>query len=60
MVGFKSDWLFPPAQNKSIVHAMLRCGLRASYAELALTLGHDSFLVHAPDLYEVVTNFLAA
>ena len=60
VVGFKSDWLFPPAQNKSIVHAMLRCGLRASYAELALTLGHDSFLVHAPDLYEVVTNFLAA
>lgn len=60
VVGFKSDWLFPPAQNRSIVHAMLRCGLNASYAELDLTLGHDSFLVHAPDLYDLINNFLAA
>jgi len=59
VVGFKSDWLFPPGQNRTIVHALLRCGKEATYAELDLTLGHDSFLVHAPDLYTIVRNFLA-
>ena len=58
VVGFTSDWLFPPAQNRAIVHALLRCGLNASYAELDLTLGHDSFLVHAPGLYALVRSFL--
>ncbi|MEX0331961.1 MAG: homoserine O-acetyltransferase [Puniceicoccaceae bacterium] len=60
VVAFKSDWLFPPEQNRSIVHALLRCGKQATYAELSLTLGHDSFLVHAPDLYTIVRNFLNA
>ena len=60
VVAFESDWLFPPEQNRSIVHALLRCGKEASYAELSLTLGHDSFLVHAPDLYTIVRNFLNA
>ncbi|MEX0326210.1 MAG: homoserine O-acetyltransferase [Puniceicoccaceae bacterium] len=60
VVAFKSDWLFPPEQNRSIVHALLRCGKEATYAELSLTLGHDSFLVHAPDLYTIVRNFLNA
>ena len=60
VVGFKSDWLFPPGQNRTIVHALLRCGLDASYAELSMTLGHDSFLVHAPELYMAIRNFLKA
>jgi homoserine O-acetyltransferase len=60
VIAFKSDWLFPPMQNRSIVHALLRCGLPASYAELDLTLGHDSFLVHAPDLYTLIKEFLAS
>jgi homoserine O-acetyltransferase len=60
VIGFKSDWLFPPAQNRTIVHALLRCGKDASYAEIDLSLGHDSFLVHAPDLYRIVSAFLAA
>lgn len=60
VVGFTSDWLFPPVQNRQIVHALLRCGLPASYAEINLKLGHDSFLVNAPELYKVVARFLAA
>ena len=58
VIAFNSDWLFPPEQNRAIVHALLRCGHPASYVELDLTLGHDSFLVHAPELYEAVRNFL--
>lgn len=60
VIGFKSDWLFPPDQNRTIVHALLRSGKDASYAEMDLALGHDSFLVHAPDLYRIVSAFLAA
>lgn len=59
VVGFSSDWLFPPAQNRAIVHALLRCGKNASYAELETSLGHDSFLVHAPELYALVSRFLS-
>jgi len=59
MVGFTSDWLYPPEQNRDIVHTLLRCGKDATYAQLNMDLGHDSFLVHAPALYELVENFLA-
>jgi homoserine O-acetyltransferase len=60
VVGFTSDWLFPPRQNREIVHAMIRAGKNASYAEIDMDLGHDSFLVRAPALYELVSGFLAA
>ena len=59
VVGFTSDWLFPPDQNREIVMAMLRAGKRASYAEVEMDLGHDSFLVESPDLYELTRAFLA-
>ncbi|MFP4281836.1 MAG: homoserine O-acetyltransferase [Opitutales bacterium] len=58
VVGFTSDWLFPPAQNRAIVHALLRAGKQASYAEIAMDFGHDSFLVDAPELYTLVRDFL--
>lgn len=58
VVGFTSDWLYPPWQNRELVHAMLRCGKDASYAELEMDLGHDSFLVHAPALFRLMREFL--
>jgi homoserine O-acetyltransferase len=60
VVGFTSDWLFPPRQNQEIAQAMLRAGKRASYAEVPSDLGHDSFLLNSPDLYALVRAFLAA
>ncbi len=59
VVGFTSDWLFPPEQNRSIVEALLRAGKPASYAELTTDLGHDSFLLESPQLYDLVRGFLA-
>lgn len=59
-VAFTSDWLFPPKQNREIVLAMLRAGKSASYVELETDLGHDSFLLESPALYDVVRAFLAA
>ncbi|KAF0094983.1 MAG: homoserine O-acetyltransferase [Puniceicoccaceae bacterium 5H] len=58
VVGFTSDWLFPPKQNREIALALLRAGKNAGYAEVDLPLGHDSFLVHAPELYDLVERFL--
>jgi homoserine O-acetyltransferase len=58
VVGFTSDWLFPPEQNRAIALALLRVGKRVSYAELSTDLGHDSFLLESPQLYELVRGFL--
>jgi homoserine O-acetyltransferase len=58
IVGFTSDWLFPPEQNRAIALALLRAGKRASYAELATDLGHDSFLLESDELYTLIRGFL--
>lgn len=58
VVGFTSDWLFPPEQNRNIALALLRAGKRACYTELATDLGHDSFLLESEDLYALVRGFL--
>jgi homoserine O-acetyltransferase len=60
VVGFLSDWLFPPRQNQEIAQAMLRAGKPATYAEVSSDLGHDSFLLNSPDLYALLRAFLAA
>lgn len=59
-VAFTSDWLFPSEQNRAFVLALLRSGKSASYAELTTDLGHDSFLLESPALYDLVRSFLAA
>jgi homoserine O-acetyltransferase len=58
VVGFTSDWLFPPGQNRDLALALLRRGKRASYAELDTDLGHDSFLLESEELYSLVRGFL--
>jgi homoserine O-acetyltransferase len=58
VVGFTSDWLFPPEQNRILALAGLRAGKRASYAELTTDLGHDSFLLESEQLYALVRAFL--
>ena len=58
VVGFTSDWLFPPEQNRQLALALLRAGRQASYAELDTDLGHDSFLLESEELYRLVRGFL--
>lgn len=58
VVGFTSDWLFPPDQNRAIALALLRAGKRATYAQLDTDLGHDSFLLESPQIYDLVRDFL--
>ena len=58
IVGFTSDWLYPPQGNQEIVQALLRLGKEATYAELSMNFGHDSFLVRSPELYALIQSFL--
>ncbi|MDG2254935.1 MAG: homoserine O-acetyltransferase [Opitutaceae bacterium] len=58
-IAFTTDWLFPPEQNREIVLAMLRQGIEASYIQLDIDLGHDSFLVDSPELFSLVRDFIA-
>jgi homoserine O-acetyltransferase/O-succinyltransferase len=68
VVGFTSDWLFPPEQNRAIATALLRAGKRASYAELAPTSAttpscwsrRSSTTSSARQLYDLVRGFLAS
>ncbi len=57
VVGFTSDWLFPPQQNREIALALLRSGKRATYAQLDTDLGDDSFLLESPQIYDLVRDF---
>ena len=58
LVGFTSDWLYPPQGNREVVEALLRIGKDATYAELAMDAGHDSFLLCSPKLDELIRSFL--
>lgn len=58
VVGFDSDWLYPPEGNRDIVEKLLKYGKEASYVELSMDYGHDSFLVQSPDLYQLIQTYL--
>ncbi|WP_269525667.1 homoserine O-acetyltransferase MetX [Coraliomargarita parva] len=59
VVGFTSDWLYPPQGNREIAEALLRLGKDATYVELEMDAGHDSFLLCSPKLDELIRGFLA-
>ena len=58
LVSFDTDWLYPTAESRSIVHALNASGARVSFVELSAPFGHDSFLLDVPALDRVVTGFL--
>lgn len=58
VVSFDTDWLYPTAESRSIVHALHAAGAEASFVELSSPFGHDAFLLDAPELNRVVSGFL--
>jgi homoserine O-acetyltransferase/O-succinyltransferase len=58
LVSFDTDWLYPTAESRNIVHALSAAGLPVSFVELSAPFGHDSFLLDVPALDQVVTGFL--
>jgi homoserine O-acetyltransferase/O-succinyltransferase len=60
LVSFDTDWLYPTAESRNVVHALNAAGAAASFVELSAPYGHDSFLLDVPALDRVVSGFLCA
>ncbi|HEX2653440.1 MAG TPA: homoserine O-acetyltransferase [Xanthobacteraceae bacterium] len=60
VIPFTSDWLFPTADSRAIVHALNAAGARVSFAEIVTDKGHDAFLLDEPELFGIVRGFLDA
>ncbi len=58
VVGFTSDWLYTPSQNKMIAESLQRLGKNASYLEIDHDHGHDSFLLNSHDFLRLIKLFL--
>ena len=58
LVSFDTDWLYPTAESRHLVHALNAAGAAVSFVELSAPFGHDSFLLEVPALDRVVKGFL--
>ena len=58
VVSFDTDWLYPTAESRAIVHALNAVAAPVSFVELSAPFGHDSFLLEVPALDRVVKGFL--
>jgi homoserine O-acetyltransferase len=58
VVSFTSDWLFPTAESRAIVHALNAGGARVSFAEIETDRGHDAFLLDVPEFLDISRAFL--
>mgnify|MGYP001766017662 CR=1 FL=1 len=58
LVSFDTDWLYPTAESRRIVHALTAAGAPVSFVELSAPFGHDSFLLDVPALDRVIAGFL--
>ncbi|MEX0341393.1 MAG: homoserine O-acetyltransferase [Erythrobacter sp.] len=58
LVSFDSDWLYPTAESRHVVHALNAAGAAVSFVELSAPHGHDSFLLDVPALDRVIGGFL--
>lgn len=58
VIGFSSDWLFPPAQSREIVGALRANLADVTYYEVQSVYGHDAFLLETAELTPILRNFL--
>jgi homoserine O-acetyltransferase len=58
VVGFTTDWLYTPAQNKMIAEALQKLSKHASYLEIDHPHGHDSFLIQSENFLRLIKLFL--
>lgn len=58
LISFDTDWLYPTAESRAIVHALNAVAAPVSFVELSAPYGHDSFLLDVPALDRVIKGFL--
>jgi homoserine O-acetyltransferase len=60
VISFTSDWLFTPAQSRSIVDALVANNKDVSFCDIASPYGHDAFLLEPDTLGSFISGFLDA
>ncbi len=60
VMSFTSDWLFPTAESRTIVHGLSAAAANVSFVEIESDKGHDSFLLDEPELFRTIDGFLSA
>jgi len=60
LVSFDTDWLYPTAESRRIVHALNSAGASVSFVELSSPFGHDAFLLDSPEMNRIIDGFLRA
>ena len=60
IVGFYSDWLYPPERGKEIQLAAMQNNINSSYVVLAGDHGHDSFLFHTDKYSKIIRKFISS
>ena len=58
LISFTSDWLFPTAESRAIVHALNAVAANVSFVELETDKGHDAFLLDEPEFAATLSGFL--
>ncbi len=59
VTSYTTDWLFPIAQSREIVSALIQARRHVTAVELESPYGHDSFLLEVDQLEEMLKPFLA-
>jgi homoserine O-acetyltransferase len=60
VMSFTSDWLFPTADSRAIVHALNAAGASVSFVEIESDKGHDAFLLDEPEFEATARGFIGA
>ena len=58
LISFTSDWLFPTAESRAVVHALNANAANVSFVEIDTDKGHDSFLLDVPEFHTILAGFL--
>lgn len=59
LMSFTSDWLFPTAQSKEIVDALIKAQKEVSFCEIQSPCGHDAFLLEFETQTKIMKSFLS-
>lgn len=60
VISFTSDWLFPTAESRAVVHALNAAGASVSFAEIVTDRGHDAFLLDEPEMFAILKGFIGS
>jgi homoserine O-acetyltransferase len=58
VISFTSDWLFPTADSRAVVHALNAAAASVGFVEIESDKGHDAFLLEEPEMFAAARGFI--